>query len=95
MDAEYFEARGHGPIEERSLLEVADAVGVESDPVVAEEDLAGDLGVDGVGVVEQRGGDESETGVEDEPEREQDEAVIRFGGGEFHGVVWVEFTSRL
>ncbi len=29
-------------------------VGVEGDPVVAEEHLAGDLGVDGVGVVEQR-----------------------------------------
>jgi hypothetical protein len=42
---------GHGPVEEWGLLEVADAVGVEGDVVVAEEHLAGDFGVDGVGVV--------------------------------------------
>ena len=44
---------GHGPVEERCLLEVADAVGVEGDVVVAEEHLAGDFGVDAVGVVEE------------------------------------------
>ena len=55
VDAEEAEAGGHGPVEEGGLLEVADAVGVEGDPVVAEEHLAGDFGVDGVGVVEERG----------------------------------------
>ena len=44
---------GHGPVKERCLLEVADAVGVEGDVVVAEEHLAGDFGVDAVGVVEE------------------------------------------
>ena len=75
MDAEEFEAGGDAPVEERGLFEVADAVGVESDPVVAEEHLAGDLGVDGVGVVEQWRGDEGEAGVEEEPEGDEDEAV--------------------
>ena len=66
-------AGGHRPVEERRLFEVADAVGVERDVVVAEEHLAGDFGVDGVGVVEQRGAEEGEAGVEGDPER---------GGGE-------------
>ena len=64
---------GHGPVEERGLLEVADAVGVEGDVVVAEEHLAGDFGVDAVGVVEQRGRDEGEAGVEGDPEQEDAE----------------------
>ena len=75
MDAEEFEAGGHGPVEERGFFEVADAVGVEGDPVVAEEHLAGDFGVDGVGVVEEGWSDEGEAGVEEEPESEEDEAV--------------------
>ena len=65
------------PVEEWGFFEVADAVGVEGDPVVAEEHLAGDFGVDGVGVVEERRGEEGEAGVEDEPESEEDEAVAR------------------
>ena len=72
-------AGGHGPVEERGFLEVADAVGVEGDPVVAEEHLAGDFGVDGVGVVEQRRGEEGEAGVEEDPEGEEDEAVVVAG----------------
>src|SRR5271163_3335827 len=40
-DAEEFEAGSHGPVEERGLFEVADAIGVEGDPVVAEKYLAG------------------------------------------------------
>ena len=76
MDAEETEAGGHGPVEEWGFLEVADAVGVEGNPVVAEKDLAGDLGVDGVGVVEERWGEEGEAGVEKQPEGEDDEAVV-------------------
>ena len=64
---------GHGPVEERGLLEVADAVGVEGDVVVAEEHLAGDFGVDGVGVVEEWRGEEGEAGVEGDPEEEDGE----------------------
>ena len=66
-------AGGHGPVEERGFLEVADAVGVEGDVVVAEEHLAGDFGVDGVGVVEERRGEEGEAGVEGDPEQEDGE----------------------
>ncbi len=69
-DTEDFEAGGHGPVEERGFLEVADAVGVEGDVVVAEEHLAGDFGVDGVGVVEEWWGEEGEGGVEGDPEKE-------------------------
>jgi len=52
VDAEEFEAESHAPVEDGGFFEVADAVGVEGDPVVAEDHLAGDFGVDGVGVVE-------------------------------------------
>ena len=64
---------GHGPVEERCLLEVADAVGVEGDVVMAEEHLAGDFGVDAVGVVEERGAHEGEGGVEGDPEEKDGE----------------------
>jgi hypothetical protein len=88
-DTEEFEVGGHGPVEEWGFFEVADTVGVESDPVVAKEHLAGDLGVDGVGVVEEWRGDEGETGVKEEPECEEDEAValcLGLGGGDVHAV---------
>ena len=42
---------------------------------MALEHLAGDLGMDGVGVVEEGRGDEGEAGVEEEPEGDEDEAV--------------------
>jgi len=42
---------------------------------VTEKHLAGDFDVDGVGVVEERRGEESEAGVEEEPEDEEDEAI--------------------
>ena len=85
VDAEEFEAGGDGPVEERGLFEVTDAVGVEGDPVVAEEDLAGDFGVYGVGVVEQWRSEEGNGGVEEEPESDEDEAIsldldMRLGG---------------
>ena len=78
-DAEEFEAERHAPVEDGGLFEVADAIGVEGDPVVALEHLAGDFGVDGVGVVEERGDEEGEAGVEEEPEDEEDEAVFCCG----------------
>ena len=80
VDAEEFEAGGDAPVKERGLFEVADAVGVEGDPVVAEEHLAGDFGVDGVGVVEEWRSDEGEAGIEDESEGDEDEAVALDGG---------------
>ncbi len=66
---------GHRPVKEWGLFEVADAVGVEGDVVVAEEHLAGDFGVDAVGVVEEWGSDEGEAGVKGDPE--QDDAEER------------------
>ena len=48
--------------------------------------LAGDLGVDGVGVVQQRRREECEARVEDEPEDEEREAVA-IEGREFDGHV--------
>ena len=72
-DLEEAHGGGHRPVEERGFFEVADAVGVEGDVVVAEEHLAGDFGVDGVGVVEERGGEEGEAGVEGDPEQEEGE----------------------
>ena len=75
--AKELHAGGHRPVVERGFFEVADAVGVERDVVVAEEHLAGDFGVDGVGVVQQGRGEEGEGGVEDEPEEQQDEAIAR------------------
>ena len=75
MDAEEFEACGYRPVEERSFFEVTDAVGVEGDPVVAKEHFAGDLGMDGVGVVKEWWGEEGEAGIEEEPDGDEDEAV--------------------
>ena len=86
VDAEEFVAEGHAPVEEWGFFEVADTVGVEGDPVVAEDHLAGDFGVDGVGVVEERRGDEGEAGVEDEPEDDEDQTVAvcgRDGGWDY------------
>ncbi len=77
MDSEELDACCHAPVEERGLLEVADTVGVERGPVVAEEHLAGDFGVDGVGVVEQRRSEQGEAGVEGEPKGEEDETIAR------------------
>src|SRR5258708_1411212 len=54
MDAEYVEAQRNRPIHQRRFFEIADAVGVQRDPVAAEDDLASGLGVHGIGVVEQR-----------------------------------------
>ena len=90
MRAEEFEADGHGPVEERSFFEVADAVGVEGDPVVAEEHLAGDLSVDGVGVVEEWRGEQGEAGVEEEPDGDEDEAVAARLGIRDH---WISVKS--
>ena len=64
---------GHGPVEKRGFLEIADAVGVEGDVVVSEEHLASDFGVDRVGVVEQSGCEESEAGIEGDPEKQDGE----------------------
>jgi hypothetical protein len=64
---------GHGPVEEWGLLEVADAVGVEGNGVVAEKHFAGDFGVDAVGVVEEWRREEGEGGVEGDPEEKDGE----------------------
>ena len=66
-------AGSHRPIEQRRLLQVADAVGVERDIVVAEEHLACDFDVHGVGVIQQRGREKREAGVKREPQQQDAE----------------------
>ena len=79
------QAERHEPVQEWSFLQVADAVRVQRDRVVPEEHLAGDFDVDAVGVVEERGADKGEGGVENEPEEkggEESGAGPRgYGGG--------------
>jgi hypothetical protein len=82
VDSEEFETGGHGPVKERGFFKIADAVCVEGDVVVALEHLAGDFGVDGVGVVEEWWSDEGEAGIEEKPESDEDEAIaLDFGIG--------------
>ena len=64
VEAEEAEGDGIEPVGERGLLEVADAVDVEGDPVAGEGHVAGGAGVGGVGVVEQ--GRAEERGEEDD-----------------------------
>jgi hypothetical protein len=54
MYSKDFKARGHGPVQQGRLFQVADAIDVESDPVVTEYHFASGFGVDGVGVIEKR-----------------------------------------
>ena len=79
--AEEVHGGGGQPVHQGGLVEEADAVDVGSDVVVAEEHLAGDLGVDGVDVVEQAGGEEA-ADVQDEPgeDDERDRARICAAG---------------
>ena len=51
--AEQLVADGDGPIHERCFFKVADAIDVESDPIVIEQHFAGGFGVDRIGVVQQ------------------------------------------
>ena len=67
VEAEDFEADGDEPVGERSLFEVTDAVDVEGHPVSGEGHVAGGAGVGGVGVVEQRRGEER--GEEEDSQR--------------------------
>ena len=67
VEAEDAEAEGVEPVGEGRFLEVADAVDVEGDPVAGEGHVAGGVGVGGVGVVEQRRGEERGE-EDDEPE---------------------------
>jgi len=82
-----FHAGGHRPVEEWGFFQVANAVGVEGDVVVAEKHLAGDFDVDGVGVVEQWRGEEGETGVEGQPyQQDAEERGSRARGNCWHRV---------
>jgi hypothetical protein len=58
VEAEDAEAEGDEPVGEWCLLEVTDAVDLEGDEIAAEGHVAGGVGVGGVGVVEQRRGEE-------------------------------------
>lgn len=71
ISAEEFHPCGHAPVRERSFFEVADAVFVKSDPVMAEENVAAGVGVGGVHIVLQGRGEESGT-VDEEPKEKKD-----------------------
>ena len=64
--AEDMHGAGGQPVQQRGLVEEADAVDVGGDVVVAEKHGAGDLDVDGVDIVEQAGGEET-ADVQDKP----------------------------
>ena len=72
VEAEEAEAEGDEPVGERGFFEVADAVDVEGDEVAGEGHVAGGAGVGGVGVVEQRRGEEGGE-EDDQPETAEDD----------------------
>jgi len=82
-DVEEAEADSDGPVEEGRMVRIADAVGEGGEPVARGEHLAGDLGAESIGAVEERGLDEGKRSVEEHPEAEQgkDEALGRAQGG--------------
>jgi hypothetical protein len=85
-DIEEAEAHGDGPVKQRRVVGIDDAVGEGGEPVAAGEHLAGDFGAQRVGTVEERRLEEREGTVEEHPDSEQgeDEALRRAEGG--HGV---------
>ena len=58
LGAEGAKAKRHAPIHERSFFEVADAVGVERDPVMPDRHLARHLRVHGIGIIQKRRAEE-------------------------------------
>ena len=83
VDAEDAKAGGDDPVGEGGLLQIADVVDAQSDPVAGERHLAGGVGVGSVGVVEDGRGEERGE-EEDEPERgekREDTGVSRLRGG--------------
>jgi len=75
MGTEDFKAGSHRPIKQGSFLEVANTVGVESDPIVTKKHLARDFGVNGVSVIEQRRRQERVACVEEKPESKKDKTI--------------------
>jgi hypothetical protein len=52
--------RGHGPVHQRRFFQIAEAViQVQDHPIAAERHLARDFGVGGIGVIQQRGTEQS------------------------------------
>ncbi len=72
MNAETAEARRHAPVQQRRLLQIADAVRVERRPVMTRHHLARHLCVHGVGVVQQRRPYQREAAVQQQPQRDHD-----------------------
>jgi hypothetical protein len=70
VGAEKRHTRGHAPIREGSLFEVADAVFVQGHPVVAEEDVAAGVGVGSVHIV-LKGRSEKSGTVDGEPKEKK------------------------
>ena len=62
------EAGGHAPVHERSLFEIADAIGVEGNPVMARDHFPRNFGMHGVGIIQQRRTEKRKACVEQQPE---------------------------
>ncbi|GAC1673269.1 MAG: hypothetical protein PVS2B2_06330 [Candidatus Acidiferrum sp.] len=58
-ETEKSEGHGHAPIWQRRLFEIADAVFVQGDPVMAKQNFAPGLGVSGIGIVKKRRAEKS------------------------------------
>ncbi len=62
------EAGCHAPVHEWGLFEIADAIGVEGNPVMARDHFPRNLGMHRVGIIQQRRAEERKACVEQEPE---------------------------
>ncbi len=71
-NAEYFIGEGDGPINERGLFEIGDAVDARRDPIAGGEHISRDLSLHRVDVVHERG-------------RRNDAAEVDGGGEEYDG----------
>ena len=63
----------HAPVQQGSLLQVANAVRVESHVVVAPQHLAGNFGMHGIRAIQERRIEQRKTAVQQQPEAHQHE----------------------
>ena len=71
FDAEELDADSDPPIGKRSLFEVTDVVFVESDPIVADQDVAAGVGMGRVHIVLKGRGEEPRA-IDGQPKKEED-----------------------
>ena len=79
-DPENTVAGGQAPIHQRSLFQVADAVGVHRHPIVTDQHLPRSFGMDGVHVIEQSGREHA-CEINHAPQQANDQEGFRTGDG--------------